>query len=148
MANSAQQQIVAAVAALFNVATALAGGRVFQNRDFSLANGIASQVHVNYGGSAPMYLHMGTDSPQDHDTEIEVVILTRKVSGGSEAPVAGDEIFTEAYARVMADQSLGSRVWQLTDGEKDNEPEADTSVNRITWRFNVKHRTANNVITP
>lgn len=145
MATSKHLAIRAAVAALFAAATALAGGRIFQNRDYTLASGVASQIHVNRVDSDPDG-EILTGAPVDWVTQIEVVIKTRK-SGATEAEDVADEIWTDAYARLMADQSLGGLVGLLTQGAVSfDQDEADTDVAVITWRFSVTHRTANNSI--
>lgn len=146
MATSKHLAIRAAVAALFAEATPLAGGRIFQNREYTLPSGIASQVHVNRVQADPNG-EILTGAPIDWQTELEVVIKARK-SGGTEAEDVADEIWTDAYARLMADQSLGGLVGQLTQGRVTfDQDEADTDVAAITWRFTVTHRTTNNAIS-
>jgi hypothetical protein len=146
MATSKHMAIRAAVAALFAAATPLAGGRVFQNREYALGAGVASQIHVNRVESDPEG-EILTGAPIDWQTELEVVIKARK-SGGAEAEDVADEIWTEAYARLMADQSLGGLAMLLTQGQVTfGQDEADTDVAEIRWRFTVMHRTTNNAIS-
>lgn len=146
MAISKHMAIRAAVAALFAAGPALAGGRIFQNREYSLAVGVASQIHVNRVEADPNG-DILTGAPIDWVTQLEVVIKARKAAA-VEAEDVADDIWTEAYARLMADQSLGGLAMQLTQGAVSfDQDEADTDVASITWRFSVSHRTANNVIS-
>lgn len=147
MANSKHLALRSAIAALMTAGTPLAGGNVLENRAFKLATGLASQLHVNFEGSETLALLLGLDAPQDWESTFELRILTRK-SGGMEAGDCADAIWTDAYARLMADQTLGGLAWELTPGEMSiDTAEGDTSVSELTWRFTVKHRTTNNTIT-
>jgi hypothetical protein len=145
MAQSKHSAIRAAVAALLTTAPAVAGGRIYQNREFALATDVASQVHINYDGSDPSEIVI-TGAPVDWDTAIEITAKAR-TSGGVSAEDAADALWVEIYSRVMANQALGGLVGQLSAGsafvERD---EADTAVCKLTWRFTVKHRTDNNSI--
>lgn len=148
MAASKHLAIRAAVAALFAAAPALAGGHIFQNREYTLPIGVDSQIHVNRVESDPDNALMASGR-LDWLTTIEVVIKTRQAAtSATEAETVADAIWTDAYARLMADQSLGGLVMQLTQGlvvfEQDT---VDTDVAVITWRFTVLHRTDNNVIS-
>lgn len=146
MDQSAHLAIRAAIAALMLAGTPLASGRVHENRDFVLAQGIDSQVHVNFVRTLPSEDELFTDQPRDWESEFELKFLTR-ASGGSQAHDVADALWVEAYARLMADQGLGGLVWDLQAGEAEvDTDEADTSVCRITWRFTCRHRTANNSI--
>jgi hypothetical protein len=59
-----------------------------------------------------------------------------------------DAVWVDAWAIVMADQSLGGLVQaiDLAPVLRDRD-EADTDVHCITWQFTVMHRTTNNVLT-
>jgi hypothetical protein len=145
MATSKHLAIRAAVAALFAAAPALAGNRIFPNREYALPAGVDSQIHVNRVDADPEG-EILTGAPIDWVTQLEVVIKARKVNTTDAEDVA-DEIWTAAYARLMADQTLGGLVGLLTQGQVSfDQDEADTDVAVITWRFTVTHRTANNSI--
>ena len=147
MANSAHLGIRSAVAALLLVGPAVAGGNVLQNRAFGMAQGIDSQVHVNFDQASPDASPIFTGHPRDWVTTIEVAILARK-AGGVEAADVADALWVDVYARVMANQSLGGRVQLLTPGDcYVQAAEADTSVCKLTWSFTCVHRTANDSIT-
>lgn len=144
MATSVFLALQAAVAALF---AGLASGNIQQNRDFSLASDVATQIHVNVGETDALQLHMGLDSPLDFDTEIEVTFLARK-SGATEATAVADALFVDAYGLVMADQTIGARVWELQPGAAVYaNDEAEVSLARLTWTFRVKHRATSNTIS-
>ena len=146
MAISKHLAIRVAVAALFAAPVALAGGRIFQNRDYTLPEGVASQLHVNRAESTPEAIVL-TGAPVDWQTELVVVIKARKAAGIDAEDVA-DEIWTAAFARLMADQTLGGTVSLLTPGVAVfDEDEADTDVARLSWRFAVTHRTDSNIIS-
>jgi hypothetical protein len=142
MANSKHRAIGSYIAALMNASTALAGGFIFENRDYSLPTDRSAQLHVNVSASMPLDPGMaGISSPIDYETTIELTVLTRRADG-VEASAAADAIWTDAYARVMADRTLGGLVWALDPGEMNSEPdEADTSLTRLTWLIKVSHRT-------
>lgn len=147
MAVSAQLAICNAVAALFAVAPALADGQIHNTRDFSLATGVARQINVNFASSDPSDAVIYTGNPRDWTTEIELVIQARKI-GSDEAPVVADALWVEAYARVMADQSLGGLVNKLDPGGAQVDPgQADTSLCRLIWRISCEHRTSNDSIS-
>lgn len=146
MATSKHLAIRAAVAALFAAAPALAGGRIFQNREYTLATGIDSQIHVNRVDSDPN-VDVLFGAPIDWQTQIEAVVKARR-SGATEAEDVADAIWTDAYARLMADQGLGGLAMQVTQGAVSfGQDEADTDVAEITWRFAVMHRTDSNLIS-
>jgi hypothetical protein len=133
------------------VATALAGvagGRVYQNRSFSLATGVESQVHVNFRQADPEKDSMSlAGRPLDWSTEIELVILARKIAD-QEAADAVDAIWVQAFAAVMADQTLGGLADYLVPGSASvDDGEGDTSTARLTWTLTVTHRTSNNAIS-
>lgn len=145
---SKQLQIRAALAALLAAGGGI-GCSVFENRDFSLATGVAAQVHVNLRSSEPFDMLVYTDHPRDWRTEMEFVVLTRK-SGVTEASDAADALWVAIYQRLMAtaafDEALN--VWELLPGEATVDvDEADTSLARLTWLLTVHHRTTNNTLT-
>jgi hypothetical protein len=143
MAQSQQAAIRAAVAALMHAGTPLCGGRIHENRAFQLPQGAAAQLHVNYRQSDPERIAFG-GNPIDWTTEIELVIKTRAV-GGVTAEDAADAIWVDAFARLMADQSLGGLVSDLQPGTAAAEDDqADTGTCRLTWSFTVQHRTEQN----
>lgn len=148
MPQSKHLQTRDAVAAAIAAARPALDGGVHTNRNFLLATGVMAQVHVNLAGSDPQGDDpVITGAPRDWSTDLEVVILTRK-DNGVEAADAADAIWVDAYAAVMADQSLGGLAWELVPGRVDVESEeADTSVCRLTWNLAVHHRTTNNVLT-
>lgn len=143
MAASKHLQIRAAVAALV---ASVAGGRIHQNRDFNLATGIDSQVHVNFRRTDPDRVAMYSGHPVDWATELEIKVLARKVASQEAGDVA-DEIWVQVFGLVMADQSLGGRAAYLEPGTADVEnAEGDTTTARLTWTLTVQHRTDNNSI--
>ncbi|KQT10967.1 hypothetical protein [Ramlibacter sp. Leaf400] len=146
MATSKHLAIRAAVAALFAAGTPVSA-HVFQNRGFSLAQGLASQVHVNFDGGAPAEDEVYQNHPIDWESRFELRFLAR-AGGGLEAHDVADALWTDAYARIMADRKLGGLVWDLTPADVDvDTDEADTSVAVVIWRFTCKHRTTDNSIS-
>lgn len=145
MASSLQLQLRAAIAAL--LADLDAPGGVHENRDFDMANGVASQVHVNLRRSVPNDQVVYTNHPRIWLTDFELVILARK-TGSSEASEVADALWVAAYAALMGDQTLGGRASQILPGEAEyDDGQGDTSVCRLTWTFTVDHRTSNNTLT-
>lgn len=144
MSNSKHLQLRAAVA------TALAGvaeGRVYQNRSFTLATGVESQVHVNFRQADPDKEVMYASHPVDWTTTIEVVILTRKIAD-QEAADAADAIWVDAFAAVMADQTLGGKADYLEPGTAIvDDGEGETSTARLTWSLTARHRTDSNSVS-
>lgn len=120
-------------------------GRVRQNRNFNLPTGVDSQVHVNFRGSEPERGGIA-GAPIDWATEIEFVILARKVADQDASDVA-DAIWAEVFGLLMADQSLGGLAAYIEPGSAHVEDgEADTTTCRLTWSITVQHRTNNNAI--
>lgn len=147
MSTSKHLGLRVAIAGLLTAGPALAGGYVFQNRDYTLPTGRDAQVHVNLEKSDPIDIHLGLDAPRDWESTVAIVVLARR-SGSVEAADAADAIWTDAYARLAADQTLGGQVWDMLPGEMDTEPdEADTSITRLTWRLTLRHRTTNQTIS-
>lgn len=144
MSNSKQLQIRAAVATIM---ASVAEGRVYENRDFNLAQGKDSQVHVNFRRSTPDKSSMQyAGHPIDWGTEIEIKVLTRKTDAGEASDLA-DAIWVDIFGLVMADQTLGGLVAYLDIAEAEIEDaEADTSTCRLTWSFTAQHRTDSNSI--
>lgn len=135
-----------AVAALYQAPTALAGGRIYANRDYALAVDVATQINVHRVQSVPERTLLGVAAPIDWTTEIRTAITARK-SGATSAEAAADAIAVACYARVMADQTLGGLCDQLDPGPFSwEQDEADSTVVVITWDIRVLHRTSNNVI--
>lgn len=146
MAASQQLALRAFLVALLSQAPPLAVN-VFGNRDFALAEGVASQIHVNVSDSKPAVDELFTGSPIDWTTTFEILVKARK-TGTTEASDVCDGIWLAVYARVFADASLGGRSKLTTPGEMAvDTDEADTSVAQITWYFTAVHRTANNALT-
>lgn len=135
-----------AVAALYQAAPALAGGRIYANRDYALAVDVPSQINVHRVQSVPERILIGAAAPIDWVTEVRTVISARK-SGAVTAENAADAIAVDAFARVMAAQTLSGLCDQIDPGaftwEQD---EADSNVVLVTWDMRVMHRTVNNVI--
>jgi hypothetical protein len=146
MSTSQQFAIRAAIAALMAAGTPVAPS-IQQNREFALAEGLDSQVHVNVVHSDPIVDELFAGAPIDWDTDYEIKVRTRKAAG-TEADARADSIFADAYSRVMGNQSFGGLAMYVTPGAIDVQTdEADTSVAEISARFTVRHRTANNVLT-
>jgi hypothetical protein len=146
MANSAHLALRAAIAAALSAAPALASGNIQQNRDYALPTGIAAQVNVNFVSTEATDSLLGADAPRDWDSVFELAFTTRAASG-VEAADAADALWTEAYARLMADDTLGGLAMQLLPGSVDvTWDEGGTSVARVTWTVTAKHTTTHNVI--
>lgn len=147
MATSKHLQIRAALAAAIVAAGVLPAARVHENRDFTLATGIDSQLHVNFRQSRPEDVVVFSTQPRDWTSEYEIVILARKAAG-VEASSAADALWASVYQAVMADRSIGGRAIDLEPGEASvAEDEGDTSLCRLIWTLAVQHRTENNTIT-
>jgi hypothetical protein len=145
MAHSKHRAIRAAVAALLTSGTALAGGRVYENRAYPLAEGVASQIHVNYVESQPAPIGI-SGAPVAWATTIEIQIKAR-ASADSSAEDVADALWTDVYARVMAGQQLGGLAAYVDPGAMESQnDQADTGVCRLTWSFVVQHDTSNNSI--
>ena len=146
MANSQHLAVRDAVAALLQAAPALAGGRVFENRDYKLAADAASGVWVFRDDSTPARGPLMV-SPIDWTTRVRVVVKAR-TSGGVSAETAADALATEAYARVMAQPQLGSLASDLEAGQIVwQQDEIETSVAMCELEFFVQHRTTSNLLT-
>lgn len=147
MATSQHLGIRDAVAALFTAGTALAGGRVYENRELPLANEVASQIQVFRVQSEPERTLVGEAAPIDWTTEVRVVIKARR-AGDTSAELVADDIACGCYARVMADQQLGGLADEVEPGAFVwDQDEADSTVVAVTWDIRVRHRTESNVIT-
>ena len=146
MANSQHLAVRDAVAALLQAAPALAGGRVFENRDYKLAADAASGVWVYRDDSTPARGPMMV-SPIDWTTRVRVVVKAR-TTGGVSAETAADTLATEAYARVMAAPQLGGLASDLEAGQITwQQDEIETSVAMCELEFFVQHRTTSNLLT-
>lgn len=149
MANSQHLAVRDAVAALLQAAPALAGGRVFENRDYKLAADASSGVWVFRDDSTPARGPMMV-SPIDWTTRVRVVVKARTVGGitGTSAETAADTLATEAYARVMAAPQLGGLASDLEAGQiLWQQDEIETSVAMCELEFFVQHRTTSNLLT-
>jgi hypothetical protein len=136
-----------AVAALYQAATALAGNRIHENRNFPLAEGVASQIQVFRLQSVPERLLLGPTAPIDWVTDIRTVIKAR-TDGATSAEAAADAIAVAAYARVMADQTLGGLCEQIEPGTFEwDQAEADSNVVQVSWDIQVRHRSYTNAIS-
>ena len=147
MSTSKHLGIRDAVAALYAASTALAGGRIYENRDYPLQQGVASHIQVYRLQSTPERSLIGPTAPIDWTTDIRTVIKARK-DGSSSAEAIADDIACACYARVMADQTLGG-LCQLLDPSQFvwTQDEADSNVVMAVWDIRVVHRTDNNLIT-
>jgi hypothetical protein len=147
MATSKHLGIRDAVAALYAAATALAGGRISENRDVPLPDGIASQINVYRIQSQPERELVGATAPIDWTTVVRTVIKARK-SGGSSAEAVADDIACSCYARLMADQALGGLVQDMRPGPFVwDQDEAESNVVQVVFDIEVVHRTEFNAIT-
>jgi hypothetical protein len=158
MARTKHRAIRAAVAALLRAggtsispaptlsAPALKKGLVFENRVYRLAEGVISQIHVNYTGSDPDRVAI-KGAPIDWTTSIELLIRARR-EGDTSAEDVADEAWADVYARLMADQTLGGLAAYLDPGSMqviDDQGEVD--VCQLLWNVQYRHDTANNSIT-
>jgi hypothetical protein len=145
MVYSQHRAVRTAVAALLSAGPALAEGRIFENRNYRLPTGVESQVHVNYAQSEPQRAAI-LGAPIDWDTSIEITVKARANTVLTAEDVA-DEIWTAAYARVMADQTLGGTVASIDPGVVTvQDDEADTGTCKLTWELLVRHETSNDSI--
>lgn len=145
MAQSKHVAIRAAAAGLLSAAPPVAGGRIRQDRNLSLASGVESQVHVNFAGSDPNPAAIQS-APVDWDTELEIVVKARGAVGVN-AEDAVDALWTEIYSRFMAAQTLSGLVDAMIPGPVTlRNDEADTDTCQLTWRVQLLHRTSNNSI--
>jgi len=136
-----------AVAALYQAGTALAGGRIFENRKFALATGVDSQIQVFRERSVPQRPLLGHTAPIDWHTTVRTVIKAR-ADGSTSAEAVADAIAVAAYARVMADQTLGGLCDQIDPGDFEwDQDEADTDVVQVTWDVQVRHSSFANTIS-
>ena len=146
MANSQHLAVRDAVAALLQASPALAGGRVFENRDYKLAADAASGVWVYRDDSTPDRGTI-TGAPIDWTTRVRVVVKAR-TSGGISAETAADMLATEAYARIMGQPHLGGLASDLAAGSINwQQDDADTAVALCELEFFVKHVTTSNLLT-
>lgn len=147
MAASKHLGIRDAVAALYQASTALAGGRIDENRELSLSPEEASRVSVYRVDSAPLRELVGSTAPIDWLTQIRTVVKARK-SGATSAEAVADDIACACYARVMAAQTLGGLAQELDPGPITwDQQEGESNVAVITWDITVRHRTDSNTIT-
>lgn len=121
--------------------------RILENRKMSLPEGLASQIQVYRVDSRPDLELIHSSAPIDWTTTLRTVIKARK-SGATTAEAVADDLMAACYARVMADQTLGGTVMELSTGDFSwDQDEGDTTVAIVTWDLTVLHRTQNNVIT-
>jgi hypothetical protein len=147
MPNSQHYAVRAAVAALFLAGEPpLADGNIFENRDYALAEGVTSQIHVNRVSSQPEMIQI-TGAPIDWTTEIELRFKARKTDYGSADDVC-DQLWSAACALLLANQTLGGLAMQIDPGDVSfDQDSGDTNVAEITQIFKVMHRTAGNTIS-
>jgi hypothetical protein len=144
MASTLHIAIRDAVAALFTANTALAGGRVYSNREFVLVQGVESGIWVNRRTSNPVRI---TTPVIDWDTEINVQIRTRKGASGSAEAIA-DDLSASVYGRLMSASNLGGLAIDVVPGPIDwSQDEADTNVCVCDMTFTVQHRTTYQAIS-
>jgi hypothetical protein len=147
MANSRHYAIVQYVAALLIAGTPVAGGRVYEGLDYAMPPDAASQVHVLLDGiDDPDASLMYPNAPIDWTDHFIVVIKARR-SGIDPAEKVADAVWTDVYARVLADRTFGGLLELFTPGGvAPDRDQADTDVALLTWRFTVLHRTTDNSI--
>lgn len=146
MATSQHLAVRDAVAALLQAAPALAGGRVYENRDYKLAADAASAVWVYRDDSTPARGPMMV-SPIDWTTRVRVVVKARS-TGGVMAETAADSLATEAYARIMAATQISGQTSDVEAGQITwQQDEIETSVAMCELEFFVQHRTTSNTLT-
>ncbi len=141
MANTKHQAIVDAAEAALLAGTPLVGGRVYEGRDRTMPVGVDSQILVWKGASLPTAGEI-MGAPVDWTTDVRFLIKARR-SGSNSAEKVADGIWTDVYARVMADSTLAALVWDLQPGplEEPQRDEADTDVVLLEWHFTCRHRT-------
>ena len=144
--NSQHRALREYVVALLLAGTAMCSGAVFGQRAYPLPTGRAAQIHVTIEQSEPE-IGILTGAPVDWTTTLQLQVLARAIDGTAAEDLA-DQLWTEAYARIAADATLGGSVQMFTPQSMYlDQDEADTAVVRLTWSFTVQHRTASNTIT-
>lgn len=138
MSHSAQQAVRDAIVAALLAAPALAGGRVVANRRRPMAQAVASQVFVYLADSEASRETLGQI---DWHTRVRIECLARD-SAGLSAEDAADALAVSAYARIMADTTLGGTA---IDADPKaiawTEDEADTTLSACQQIVSVWHST-------
>jgi hypothetical protein len=138
MTQTTHMAVRDAIIATLLSATALAGGRVVGNRRRPMAAQDPSQIYVYLEESTASRPTIGTI---DWHTRIRIECVARTVSGTS-AEDAADALAVSAYARIMADPSLGSAAIDTqAEALAWLEDEADTTLSACQQLFTVWHAT-------
>lgn len=146
MATSQHLAVRDALAALLQASPALAGGRVYENRDYKLAADAPSAVWVYRDDSTPARGPMMV-SPIDWTTRVRVVVKARSASGIT-AEIAADSLATDVYGRIMAAPQLGGFISDIEAGPIVwQQDDVETAVAMCELEFLVQHRTSANVLT-
>lgn len=146
MATSQHMAVRAAIAELFAVEPALADGGIFENDDVAMPVDKSQQIHVDRVTSDPFEGPI-TGSPIDWDTEIDLTFKARK-GNDLRADVVCDQLWTDAFARLMANQQLGGLAQQIKPGAVEfDQDRTDGNVAEIKQRITVVHRTTSNSIS-
>ena len=99
MANTKHYGIRAAIANLFLVGDPpLAAGNVFENRDYALAEGVATQIHVNRINSQPEQI-------QITGATLPVAAKDRRVA---RSPATAGAAITRSFVATVANPSSGA----------------------------------------
>lgn len=137
-----------AIADVLNVSPALAGGRIYENREYLLPATASSSIQVFRDSSDPARGPI-MGAPVDWDTALRIVIKARTF-GGISAETAADVLSASVYARILAaaQNGLGGLASDVRQGAITwQQDEAETNVAVCEMQFVIQHRTEANVIT-
>lgn len=141
---NAQEVIVAGVAARLLAAPAIAT-QVLRGRRRPMSEGTAQAIYVYFAGSVPERgaIH---GAPVDWTTNVRIESTSRAV-GTQTAEQAALALNAKAWARLLADQTLGGVAQDIAPGPIDiDEDELDTSLAVVINTLQVVHRTAEHTL--
>ena len=115
--------------------------RIDEQRDLTLPSGVTASISVfrDTSRAAPGAI---LGAPFDWTTRMRVLVKARATSTGT-AEANADALALVAYARVMADPSLGGVADDLVPEDLTwDQDDADTGVALALLNFRITHRTA------
>ncbi|MGY8903208.1 MAG: hypothetical protein ACKVIH_01505 [Burkholderiales bacterium] len=137
-----------AIADLLQAAPALAGGRIYENREYLLPATASSSIQVFRDDSVPNRADI-MGAPVDWRTRLRIVVKARTATGIS-AETAADVLSASIYARILAaaQTGLGGLASDVEQGQLTwQQDEAETGVATCEMEFYILHRTEANTIT-
>lgn len=140
MSDSSHLAIREAVAAALQRTPAICD-RIDEQRDLTLPAGVAASVSVfrDTSRAAPGAI---LGAPVDWTTRIRVLVKARTTAAGP-AEANADALALTAYARVMADPSLGGVADDLVPEDLTwDQDDADSGVALALLNFRITHRTS------